>query len=82
MLEMLEIQNLVFTETHVREAEDIVCGIPIIEMGRGLRSYIENPLIIASSAYYGEMETIAKNEGFYHIVSYERIKDMIFDRKE
>ena len=82
MLEMLEIQNLVFTETHVREAEDIVCGIPIIEMGGGLRSYIENPLIIASSAYYGEMETIAKNEGFYHIVSYERIKDMIFDRKE
>lgn len=81
MLEMLGFQNIIFMETRVRQTEAALCGIPVREIGE-LHSYTENPLIIASSAYYGEMEATARKEGFYHIVSYERIKEMIFDRKD
>lgn len=81
MLKMIGFCKFIFAVTYPQQAEDILYEIPIRGIDK-LRSYTRSPLIITSSAHYGEMETTAKNEGFCHIVSYERIKDMIFEGED
>lgn len=44
--------------------------------------YKEESMIIASSDYYDEMRKTAEEKGFYKIISYMQIKNMIFDRED
>lgn len=81
MLEMMGFCRFIFVVTHAGQIEDTLYEMPIMDIDK-LGSYTENPLIIASSDYYCEMEETAKEKGFQHILSYTQIKDMIFDRKD
>lgn len=80
-LKMLGFEKLIFAVTHVKQAGETLHGVPIREIGE-LCAYTDNLLIVASSDYYSEMETTAREKGFHHIISYVQIKNMIFDRMD
>ena len=81
MLKMLGFQKFIFVVTHAAQTEEAWEEIPIKGIGE-MGFYKEESMIIASSDYYDEMRKTAEEKGFYKIISYMQIKNMIFDRED